>query len=365
MMEHLRILLRRAEQHRAGTLKFDDVYVWWGKVRSPNRQQKMKHLDSVISLDHQAGGETETHLYLTDYRSLYVGWMGEVTVDDVGSDPDERDAMPPYYGDYKCDCWFKLWDIRRIVDDDTPAVVEELKKLRNVNYNDRPVSLYGGMVDLPLITRRQSDANWFSDREVLLDGALWVERDSENREETRRMEKELRDNLFGPRVWAGLSPATRAFLSAAEAVFRARRDDPGFDFSGPLMHYAKAVEVEVNVRLFEQLRKHYSGRPAGDRLITLDGNSVDLASCGHMTLGTLRLLIEKRSEVREPFEKLGVQMRNYWLGVLPNQIQKIITHRNSAAHAGKIGVREADECRSTILGIGQVGLLHNLSTGGT
>jgi hypothetical protein len=42
-----------------------------------------------------------------------------------------------------------VWDIRRLVADDTPAVMEELKRLRNTRYHDRPVSLYGGMVDLP------------------------------------------------------------------------------------------------------------------------------------------------------------------------------------------------------------------------
>jgi hypothetical protein len=35
----------------------------------------------------------------------------------------------------------------------TIAVVEELKHLRNTRYADRPLSLYGGMVDLPLIVR--------------------------------------------------------------------------------------------------------------------------------------------------------------------------------------------------------------------
>jgi hypothetical protein len=36
------------------------------------------------------------------------------------------------------------------VGDDTPVVIEKLKRLRNLNYGERPVSLYGGMVDLPL-----------------------------------------------------------------------------------------------------------------------------------------------------------------------------------------------------------------------
>ena len=39
------------------------------------------------------------------------------------------------------DFWFRLWDIRRLVAGDTAAVIEELKRLRNTRYHDRPVSL--------------------------------------------------------------------------------------------------------------------------------------------------------------------------------------------------------------------------------
>jgi len=67
--------------------------------------------------------------------------------------------------------------------------------------------------------------------------------------------RELRDNQLGEYVWNNLEPATRTFLASAEAVFRARRDDPGFDFSGPAVEYAKAVEVELNALIFPPLRK--------------------------------------------------------------------------------------------------------------
>ena len=65
--------------------------------------------------------------------------------------------VPAYYRhqSLRCDCWFKLLDIRRLAQDDTLAVIAELKRLRNVHYNDRPVSLYGGMVDLPLVVTRE------------------------------------------------------------------------------------------------------------------------------------------------------------------------------------------------------------------
>ena len=112
-----------------------------------------------------------SHLYLTDYRSLYVAWVGEITAQHLPREqPEELDHMPSYYRDQFADFWFQLWDIRRLVADDTPAVIEELKRLRNTRYHDRPVSLYGGMVELPLIVTREDGASWFSDRDVLTGG---------------------------------------------------------------------------------------------------------------------------------------------------------------------------------------------------
>jgi uncharacterized protein len=84
---------------------------------------------------------------------------------------------------------------------------------------------------------------------LLPSGRLWAERDADLRVDTQRLARELPDNrsgaevaegnLFGRDVWESWETATRTFLGSAEAVFRARRDDPAFDFSGPAVEYAK------------------------------------------------------------------------------------------------------------------------------
>jgi len=80
-----------------------------------------------------------------------------ITDDDVREDEGERDHVPAYYEGHACDFWFRLFDVRRLVSDDTPAVIEEAAKLRNAGYHDRPVSLYGGMVDAPLLVHRDPE----------------------------------------------------------------------------------------------------------------------------------------------------------------------------------------------------------------
>jgi hypothetical protein len=77
MDEHLAVLIDWAGRAQAGDADRDEVYVWWGKIRSAKRKGLLLHADAVTALDEQVRTGTETHLYLTDYRSLYVAWVGE------------------------------------------------------------------------------------------------------------------------------------------------------------------------------------------------------------------------------------------------------------------------------------------------
>src|SRR5690606_19213592 len=98
MDSHLEVLLGWAELRDRDEASPDDVYVWWAKIRSPNRQQPLPHRDDVLALQQQIDAGSETHLYLTDYRSLYVARLVEITGDDVlATDPGEIDHMPHYY----------------------------------------------------------------------------------------------------------------------------------------------------------------------------------------------------------------------------------------------------------------------------
>ena len=357
MDEHLRVLLHWAGEWKKGEADQNDVYVWWGKIRSPNRKGPLPHEDAIATIDEQVQAGIETHLYLTDYRSLYVAWIGEITAQHLPKDqPDELDHMPGYYRDQFADFWFQVWDIRRLVADDTPAVIEGLKRLRNTRYHDRPVSLYGGMVELPLIVTREDGVSWFSDRDVLTDGQLWAQRESELKGETERMQKELRDNLLGPDIWGVLEPATRTFLASAEAVFRARKDDPAFDFSGPAVEYAKAVETELNALIFPAMRKSLSGHREADRSVLLDGRTLDLGKkVPPQSLGAVLLMLEKKPLVAKAIRQSLPKDQAWILSELPHCLRRIMEVRNPASHSGATTRDAVSQRRGEILGIGSEG----------
>ncbi len=96
---HVRLLLEWNERVTKNVATPDDRYVWWGKVRSSQRQQPMPHLGDVLALGADASTRAvddprETHLYLTDFRSLYVADVADITADDMLAE--DAVHVPPY-----------------------------------------------------------------------------------------------------------------------------------------------------------------------------------------------------------------------------------------------------------------------------
>jgi len=355
---HARILLDRlAGADRAGDM--DDAFVWWGKIRSANRQQALPHLDEILQLDETLTGEdgAEMHLYLTDYRSLYVGHVGGIRGDDVRIEDAEH--VPDYYRqrDMACDCWFQLWDLRRVVQDDTLAVVAELKKLRNVHYHDRPVSLYGGMVDLPLVAWREDDARFFDpvERERVLGDRYWVEFDAEYAG-TGAMERELRENLLGEAAWGALELGTRTFVATAERIFRDNRSNAAFDFAPVLGGFAKALEVECNARL----RRGLLGAPAERRQANVEGRTLDLGTRQHLSLGQLARAIGGERALNHALVQ-RLRHGDWFANQLPPILDAFREVRNEGAHELPIDRETAVYWRNRLVGVGCQGVLVDLA----
>lgn len=360
MEASVELLLDHAGRFRSGEEGEDDVYVWWGKVRSSNRQEPLPHLDQILAVDGELSGEAgavrEVHLYLTDYQSLYVGHVAEITADDIRRDDTEH--VPAFYieQEFSCDCWFRLFDLRRVVTSDTPAVIDELRKLRNTRYHDRPVSIYGGMHELPLIVTRPDGGRFFDPdvRDLLTNGRFWVEHDAE-RAGVGRMEQELRENLLGEEAWRGLAPLSRGFIATAESVFRAHRDDLAFDFTPVVVDLAKAVEVQVNLLL----RRALASAPPRDRLANVGGSTVDVASGSHFTLGELARIIGEEERANTAL-KGRLRDPAWFTASLPPILRDLADLRNAAAHRDRAARDAVTALRNRMLGVGCRGHLVEL-----
>jgi hypothetical protein len=159
-----------------------------------------------------------------------------------------------------------------------------------------------------------------------------------------------------------LEPATRTFLASAEAVFRARREDPGFDFSGPAVEYAKAVEAELNALLFPAMRKVMAGVTEAERSVRLDGSLLDLGKpAPPQSLGTILLMLEKKAAVTRAVRKAFVHDHAWLLGELPHCLRRIVELRNPAAHSSAAGRDAVATRRREILGIGLEGTISRIA----
>jgi hypothetical protein len=320
--------------------------------------QGLPHLPEILALNDEIGDEDdrELHLYLTDYRSLYVAHVAEITESDAREQEPER--VPEYYrsGDLHFDCWFRLWDVRRLVSDDTLAVVQELKHLRNVHYDDRPVSLYGGMVDLPLVVWRDDDVRFFDDlRDQVLDGRFWVEFDAEQGG-LAALERDLRDNVLGEEAWSALDPSARAAIASAEREFRERRADTSHDFTGVVVNLVKAYELHCAFLLRRALAKE----PPAARSVNVDGQSVDLVRGRPLSVGQLANALRHDHQLAEKLRRRFVH-GDWFVGTLPFILGDLVAIRNPAAHGGRIERDRARLVRNQHLGVGTEGALVNLS----
>jgi hypothetical protein len=363
MEQHLAVLLERARKAAKGELGQDDRYVWWGKVRSHHRLQGQSHeadilaIGQAIEADEDDAGEVQ--LYLTDYRSLYVADVAEIA---ATLDADQRSAAPAYYFNTKLDCdfWFLLGDIRLLVADDLPGVIAELRALHNVHYHDKPVSLYGGMVDLPLVVTRPDGQRFFdkAERDVVTDGRLWAEWDAEQGSGVAAMERELRDNLLGERAWRGLEATTRRFLATGEKLFREHRGDPAFDFGPVIGAFAKALEVQCRTVLRRALAK----APRDLRLVNVNGQTVDIVEQRTLTLGQLCHALSTEQRLAAALTAT-LNDRGWYSGQLPPILAAFTEVRNPGVHEARVDRATATLWRDRLLGVGQEGVFVRLSSG--
>jgi hypothetical protein len=179
------------------------------------------------------------------------------------------------------------------------------------------------------------------------------------RGESKRVARQLRDNLFGPKLWRAMEPASRTFLTSAEAVFRSRADDPGFDFSTVAIEYAKSVEVELNALIFPALRWFLADKPPKQRELHGTHSRLDLGKpVRHQTLGAIVHYLDQ----------VGVVRKGVWTALKGDAewilsddtreaLENLLELRNPAAHWEITMGDMVSEHRGRLLGIGCEGLL--------
>lgn len=210
------------------------------------------------------------------------------------------------------------------------------------------MSLYGGMVDLPLIVTRPDGRRYFQDaeRELLADGKRWVRFDAEQGG-VGAMEATLRDDHLGERAWHQLDAAARRFLATAERTLREQRADPAADLSPVVVGYAKALEVQVNRLLATSL----AGAPLAARQVNVDGHTREIPEVLPLTLGTLGRVLGGERELQKTLEAVlnDGAWCTYELAAVLDEFARL---RNAASHGERVSRAEVVQWRNRLLGVG-------------
>jgi hypothetical protein len=358
MEAHLTLLLDWAGRWNAHETDVEP-YVWWGKVRSANRQQDLPHLAQILQIaaELEQDGTRECHLYLTDYRSLYVGHVERIVRDDVRLQ--DATHVPEYYTtrSLQCDFWYRLLDLLRLVADDTTVVVTRLQALKNLGYAGKPVSLYGGMVNLPLIVESPDETSYFAEdtREAVTGERLWAEVDAEA-VGVGKMERELREDLLGDDAWLALDPAARTFIASAERIYRDQRSDPAFDYAPIVANFSKALEVTCNAIL----RRVAPRLPREVRNVVMDGQRLDLATARPLTIGQLSHALGSRSALHRALRQ-RLAHGDWFVDTFPKILTEVAAVRNPAVHRSRIDRETATRLRNTLVGVGCQGTFVELA----
>jgi hypothetical protein len=156
-----------------------------------------------------------------------------------------------------------------------------------------------------------------------------------------------------------MEPASRTFLTSAEAVFRSRADDPGFDFSTVAIEYAKAVEVELNALIFPALRWYFADKAPKQRELHGTHGRLDLGKAiRHQTLGAIAHYLEKSGAVRKGIWSALKADAPWLLGdEFKADLGELLKLRNPAAHWEVTMGEMVGAHRASLVGIGCQGLL--------
>lgn len=324
---HLAIL----KQHRR---------VAFGKIKS--KLQTPSYQENALNLaDYTSTSPTNPlQLFLTDYADLYVAKVTTI------AQTAEPHITPDYYQakGHEVEMWFIIEDLRELVHDDFRAIRDHyLANFTTPQFDNRTYAIYGNRYTYPLAITMKESTNYFIDPDPHYPRIY-------KNQDFLTTRANLIHYALGQSHRHALHPDSLENIISAEIEFTQNQRDKAYDFSGVVLKYAKAIELEAYLFFREFFALLGKLEPAIlDITFEVQGTKRKIAdlSTQKPNLGTYRHLL-KDSLIQETIEK-------YKLGYLLNKhadtippIQKL---RNETVHARPANLEEASQLREQILGI--------------
>jgi len=183
-------------------------------------------------------------------------------------------------------------------------------------------------------------------------------------EEQLLMKKNLIDFNFGKKSFYSLAPNSQDNIISAEIEYMQNRDNLLYDFSSVIVKYSKAVELE----LYRFMKKVFAHLLEADKELenfpySIQGRDYKLKDIlNHKpNFGTYSYLI-KSYEIKNAINThiQNGTLRHFVFVTIPSFIRTMQNVRNESVHGDATPLKECDEIRSEVVGIGKSGMIGEL-----
>ncbi|MBR2917968.1 MAG: ATP-binding protein [Campylobacter sp.] len=321
--------------------------VAFGKVRVKNNNMPHPFKGELEKIYNDTNPDSFTQLFITDYSNLYVAKVVKISSDDHTA------IAPKYYQEQNLlvESWFVITDMREIYRNEFESVRDYFLSCITLPLRDNHTyALYGNNYVYPLII--DQDQNYFED-ETLHHTNIYKSK------KYLKTKKILSRYCFGANIDKLMSDTIDAVV-LAEIEYIQNQENILNDFSSILVKYSKSVEREF-YSLFKTLFAYLCYHNPGLLTIRYDVQGIKYQLKDIFThkpnLGSYGYLM-RQSEISSTFQNL-----------VPNDIKGIFYHkilnfmhilkdiRNENIHGKNATIKDIQEIRNAILGIGQENIL--------
>jgi len=326
--------------------------VAFGKVRSPLRDYEHPNQDALNIIYNETTKEVPTQLFLTDYNSIYVANVVSV------NENIRLIKVPKYYEELEVEYWFVFDDLRLIAHKDFEIIRDKvLANFNATNFNNRTYAIYGNPYIYPMQVTMKEEINYFAKDDEHFKFYTNIFKSKEQ----LQMKQNLIDFNFGKKRFYSLAPNSQDNIIGAEIEYMQNKDNLLYDFSSVIVKYSKAVELE----LYRFMKKVFAFLLDTDAELenfpySIQGRDYKLKDVltNKPNFGTYSYII-KSYEIKTAMNahvKNG-NLRHFVFAVIPTFIRTMQNVRNESVHGEATPLKECDEIRTEVIGIGKSGMI--------
>ena len=334
----------------------DKGAVAFGKVKSALKNQEHPNEQKLEELYGEVSKEKHMQLFLTDYNSIFVA-----NVIAVKKDKTILIKTPKYYDSLDVEQWYVFDDLRLIVKDNFSLIRDKiLSNFKAVNYNNRTYAIYGNPYVYPMQITMKEEIDYFEKD----DESFKFYTNIFKSELELQTKQSLIDFTFGSDIFYSFNSNTQDNIISAQIEYLQNKHNPLYDFSSVVVKYSKAVELELH-RFMKIVFKYLCDRDnyLSNIDYSIQGRDYVLSDIQEhkANYGTYKFLIRNPKIKRAINDYISQKdLKSFIITTIPKFISIMQNIRNESVHGGSTTLKECNDIRDNMLGIGKSSFLGDL-----